>query len=54
MMLFLIDGQDPKLLPDLSAAVDVELERLPNSLVVPRDSLVSGKRENVCARNFRK
>jgi HlyD family secretion protein len=41
MMLFVIDGQDPKLLPDLSAAVDVELDRLPNSLIVPRDSLLS-------------
>jgi len=40
-MLFVIDGQDAKLLPDLSAAVDVELERLPNVLIVPRDSLVS-------------
>jgi HlyD family secretion protein len=41
MMLFVIDGQDAKLLPDLSAAVDVELQRLPNVLIVPRDSLVS-------------
>lgn len=41
MMLFVIDGADPKLLPDLSAAVDVELERLPNTLIVPLDSLVS-------------
>jgi HlyD family secretion protein len=41
MMLFVIDGEDPKLLPDLSAAVDVELDRLPNALIVPRDSLVS-------------
>jgi HlyD family secretion protein len=41
MMLFVIDGQDPKLLPDLSAAVDVELERLSNALIVPRDALVS-------------
>jgi HlyD family secretion protein len=39
-VLFLIDGTDAKLMPDLSAAVDVELERVPNSLVVPRDSLV--------------
>jgi HlyD family secretion protein len=41
MMLFVIDGQDAKLLPDLSAAVDVELERLTNALIVPRDALVS-------------
>ncbi len=35
-----IQGSDPKLMPDLSAAVDVELESLPNVLVVPRDSLI--------------
>ncbi len=40
-ILFSIDGMNPKLLPDLSAAVDVELERVPNALVVPRDALVS-------------
>jgi multidrug efflux pump subunit AcrA (membrane-fusion protein) len=40
-VLFSIDGVNPKLLPDLSAAVDVELERVPNALVVPRDALVS-------------
>jgi HlyD family secretion protein len=38
--LFQIDGKDPRLLPDLSASVDVELERRPNLLVVPRDALV--------------
>ena len=36
---FSIQGSDPKLLPDLSAAVDVELERVPKSLVLPRDSV---------------
>ncbi len=41
VVLFAIDGADPKLLPDLSAAVDVELERTPNALVVPRDALLS-------------
>lgn len=38
-----IQGSDPKLLPDLSAAVDVELERKENVIVVPRDAIV---REN--------
>lgn len=38
-VLFSIDGSDPKLLPDLSAAVDVEIERVPNALVVPLDAL---------------
>jgi len=37
--LFSIQGNHPKLLPDLSAAVDVELERIPNVLVVPRDAI---------------
>ncbi len=36
---FSIEGSDAKLIPDLSAAVDVELERIPNALVVPRDSV---------------
>ncbi len=40
-VLFKIEGSNPKLLPDLSAAVDVELEREPNALVVPRDALVA-------------
>lgn len=41
VVMFSIDGADPRLLPDLSAAVDVELERKPNSLVVPRDALIA-------------
>lgn len=36
---FSIEGSDPKLLPDLSAAVEVELERVPGALVVPRDAV---------------
>ncbi len=42
-VLFSIDGNDPRLMPDLSAAIDVELERLPNALVVPRSALISEK-----------
>lgn len=38
-----IQGSHPKLLPDLSAAVDVELERKNNVIVVPRDAIT---REN--------
>ena len=38
-----IQGSHPKLMPDLSAAVDVELERKENVIVVPRDAIV---REN--------
>jgi len=37
---FAIEGTDPRLLPDLSAAVDVELERLPDVLLAPRDAFV--------------
>ena len=37
-----IQGNHPKLMPDLSAAVDVELERQDNVLVVPRDAVVAG------------
>lgn len=38
-----VQGSHPKLLPDLSAAVDVELERKDNVIVVPRDTII---REN--------
>jgi multidrug efflux pump subunit AcrA (membrane-fusion protein) len=34
-----IDGADPLLLPDLTAAVDVVLDKQENMLVVPRESL---------------
>jgi HlyD family secretion protein len=38
-----IQGNHPKLMPDLSAAVDVELERQDNAIVVPRDAIVAEK-----------
>jgi HlyD family secretion protein len=38
-----IQGSHPKLMPDLSAAVDVELERKDNVIVVPRDAVVRDK-----------
>ena len=38
-----IQGNHPKLMPDLSAAVDVELERQENVIVVPRDAVVGDK-----------
>lgn len=38
-----ISGSDPRLMPDLSAAVDIELERVPRALTVPRDVLVPEK-----------
>ena len=41
--IFSIRGSDPKLMPDLSAAVDVELERRPNALVAPRDAVLMEK-----------
>ena len=40
---FSIQGTDPRLMPDLSAAVDVLLERVPNVLVLPREAVT---REN--------
>jgi len=40
-VLFFIQGTDPKLLPDLSAAVDVELQRQSAALVAPRDAIVT-------------
>jgi len=38
---FSIQGSDPRALPDLSAAVDVDLKREPGVLVVPRVSVVT-------------
>jgi multidrug resistance efflux pump len=37
--LFSIDGSDPALMPDLTAAVDVEVERLDEAVLVPRDAV---------------
>jgi HlyD family secretion protein len=39
--LYRIEGNDPRLVPDLSAAVDVELSRVPGALLVPRDSVAA-------------
>ena len=47
IVLFTINGTDPKLMPDLSAAVDIEVDRQPNALVAPRDTVI---REN--GKNF--
>lgn len=38
---FSIEGTDVKLMPDLSAAVDIRLQSLPGVLVAPRDAVVS-------------
>ena len=40
-VLFSISGSDGRLMPDLSASLDIELQRLPNVLTVPRASLIS-------------
>jgi RND family efflux transporter MFP subunit len=44
-----IQGNHPKLMPDLSAAVDVELERTDNAIVLPRDAVV-GTKDNYTVR----
>lgn len=36
---FALDGSNPKLMPDLSASVDVELDSAKNALVVPMESV---------------
>jgi len=38
---FAIHGSEPRLTPDLSAAVDVELDRRPGALLVPSDAVFS-------------
>jgi HlyD family secretion protein len=40
---FSIQGTVPQLMPDLSAAVDVELNRIAGALLVPRDSIVTDR-----------
>ncbi len=37
--IFAIEGGDKTLMPDLSASVDVEIERVPGAIVVPRDAV---------------
>jgi HlyD family secretion protein len=50
--LFSIEGSNPKLMPDLSAAVDVEIDSRRHALVVPVESLATEKGQNyVCLRN---
>jgi multidrug efflux pump subunit AcrA (membrane-fusion protein) len=39
IVLVLVNGAHPNLMPDLTASLDVELERVPNALVVPRDAV---------------
>ena len=41
--IFSIRGNNPKLMPDLSASADVELSRLQNVLVVPAQSVINDK-----------
>ncbi|HKV92316.1 MAG TPA: HlyD family efflux transporter periplasmic adaptor subunit [Candidatus Angelobacter sp.] len=41
IVLFSINGTDAKLMPDLSAAVDIQLDRQPGALVAPRDAVVT-------------
>jgi HlyD family secretion protein len=49
-VLFSIDGYDPRLMPDLSASLDVELHRIPNALLVPREAVgLSGDENYVLA-----
>jgi multidrug efflux pump subunit AcrA (membrane-fusion protein) len=38
--LFSMAGSDPRLMPDLSASIDVVLSRQPDALVVPREAVV--------------
>jgi len=40
IVLVLVNGAHPNLMPDLTASLDVELERVPGALVIPRDAVV--------------
>src|SRR5579864_2223307 len=49
-VVFSIAGSDPRLMPDLSASLDVELQRIPDSLIVPRDAVeTSGNNHYILA-----
>ncbi len=51
-VVFTIDGSDPRLMPGLTAAVDVEVERHANALVIPRDAVIEeGNKAFVFAKN---
>jgi membrane fusion protein (multidrug efflux system) len=41
IVLVLVDGAHPNLMPDLTASLDVQLERVAAALVVPRDAIVA-------------
>jgi HlyD family secretion protein len=41
VVLVLVNGAHPNLMPDLTASLDVQLERTPDVLVVPRDALIA-------------
>jgi len=41
VMLAEVDGSHEKLMPDLTASLDVELQRVPDTLVVPRDAILN-------------
>jgi len=45
-VLFTIEGTDPKLMPDLSASVDVELAKKSSVLLVPRDAVITQGSDN--------
>jgi len=38
-VVFSISGYDARLMPDLSASLDVELQRIPAALIIPRDAV---------------
>lgn len=51
VMLAELDGAHQKLMPDLTASLDVELERVPRVMVVPRDAVrQDGERRSVRVR----
>jgi len=40
VVLVVVNGAHPNLMPDLTASLDVQLQKIPGALVVPRDSIV--------------
>jgi multidrug efflux pump subunit AcrA (membrane-fusion protein) len=45
-VVFSISGSDPRLMPDLSASLNVELQRIPDALIAPRDAVITAGKDH--------
>jgi hypothetical protein len=47
VILVLVHGANPNLMPDLTASLDVELQRIPRALTVPREAVVHDGNQDI-------